>query len=359
MEKKSYLDQYFCNSRINQRVCVCTFQPKHELVGMKKLLPLLLLFFWAMLAFAQDPIFSQFYAMPLQINPGFAGSARAPRAGLAYRNQWTGFQSAYRTYAAYYEQSFDRLNSGIGFHVEGDNAGDGIFKTNRFSAVYAYRLKLTDGLALKLGLEMGVHQVSLNWDKLLFPDQLDAVNGITYNTEEIRPDATNRADLDISSGMLLLSDKFYLGVGLKHLNTPSQSILRLKNNLVPGLPIRYTFHGGSEWIVKKGNKRQEASFVSPNFLFVAQGPYKQLNVGAYASLGSVFAGTWFRHTFRNSDAVILLAGFREGPFKIGISYDATVSGLANQAGGTFELTLGLIFLNKNRPDINDCTRMFQ
>ena len=123
-------DRYFCNSRINRRVCVCTSQPKYELAGMKKLLPLLLLFFWATLAFAQDPIFSQFYAMPLQINPGFAGSARAPRAGLAYRNQWTGFQSAYRTYAAYYEQSFDRLNSGIGFHVEGDNAGDGIFKTN-------------------------------------------------------------------------------------------------------------------------------------------------------------------------------------------------------------------------------------
>ncbi|MFN0215435.1 MAG: PorP/SprF family type IX secretion system membrane protein [Saprospiraceae bacterium] len=315
--------------------------------------------FFPRLALAQDPVFSQFYAMPLQINPGFAGTALAPRAGLAYRNQWTGFQSAYRTYAAYYEQSFDRLNSGMGFNLEGDNAGNGIYKTNRFSAVYSYRLKVNDQIALKLGLEMGVHQVNLNWDKLLFPDQLDPINGISYNTEEIRPDVTSRADLDISSGLLLLSQKFYLGVGLKHLNTPSQSILRLNNNLVPGLPIRYTFHGGTDWVVKKGNKRQESSFVSPNFLFVAQGPYKQLNVGAYASLGSVFAGSWFRHTFRNSDAIILLAGFKEGPFKIGISYDATVSKLASNVGGTFELTLGLVFENKKRPDINDCTRMFQ
>jgi len=333
---------------------------------MKKLLPLLSAIafvavglFYPTLALAQDPVFSQFYAMPLQLNPAFAGTAMAPRAGIAYRNQWTGFQSAYRTYGAYYEQSFDRLNSGIGFNLEGDNAGDGIFKTNRFSAVYAYRLKVNDFIALKIGLEMGVHQVNLNWDKLLFPDQLDAMNGITYNTEEIRPDVTSRADLDISSGLLILSEKFYLGVGLKHLNTPSQSILRLNNNLVPGLPIRYTFHGGTDWIVKKGNKRQEASFVSPNFLFVAQGPYKQLNIGAYASLGPIFAGTWFRHTFRNSDAVILLVGFREGPFKIGISYDATISRLASTAGGTFELTMGFIFKNKKRPDINDCTRMFQ
>lgn len=326
---------------------------------MKKLFPLFLLFFGASLAFAQDPIFSQFYAMPLQINPSFAGSARAPRAGLAYRTQWSGFQNAYRTYAAYYEQSFDRLNSGIGFHLEGDNAGDGIYKTNRFSAAYAYRLKISDGLALKLGLEMGFHQVNLDWDKLLFPDQLDPVSGLSFNTEEIRPDMTNRTELDISSGMVLLSEHFYLGIGLKHLNTPSQSILRLNNNLVPGLPIRYNFHGGTEWVVKKGNKGQADSFVSPNFLFVAQGPYKQLNLGAYAGLGSVFAGTWYRTTFTNSDAIILLVGFRQGPVKIGLSYDATISGLANQAGTTFELTMGLIFPHKNRPDINDCTRMFQ
>ena len=79
-------------------------------------------------ASAQDPIFSQFYAMPLQVNPGFAGSAIAPRVGAAYRNQWSGFNNAYRTYALFYEQSLERLNSGIGFNLEGDNAGDGIYK---------------------------------------------------------------------------------------------------------------------------------------------------------------------------------------------------------------------------------------
>jgi type IX secretion system PorP/SprF family membrane protein len=310
-------------------------------------------------AIAQDPIFSQFYAMPLQLNPAFAGSANAPRVGLAYRNQWTGFNSAYRTYAACYEQRFDRLNSGIGFNLEGDNAGDGIFITNRFSGAYAYRLKVNELISLKLGVELGIHQVNLNWDKLLFPDQIDDVNGFVYNTAEIRPDITNRTELDISSGLLILSNKFYFGIGLKHLNTPSQSILRLKNNLVPGLPIRYTFHGGTEWIIKKGNKTQERSFVSPNFLFVAQGPYKQLNVGAYASLGQVFAGTWLRHTFQNADAAILLAGFRAGSLKIGISYDATISKLSNNAGGTFEITLGYDFQNKKRLDINDCTGMFQ
>jgi type IX secretion system PorP/SprF family membrane protein len=331
---------------------------KTELTGMKRLLFITFTFYCA-LASAQDPIFSQFYAMPLQLNPGFAGSANGPRVGLAYRNQWTGFDNAYTTYGAFYEQSFERLNSGIGFYAEGDNAGNGIYKSTKFSATYAYRLQLNDDVAIKLGVEAGIRQVGLDWLKLTFPDQIDPFNGITYNTEEIKPDATNSTALDISSGMLVLSEKFHLGFALNHLNTPNESILLANDNLFRGLPLRYTLHGGTELVVKEGNKARPSSFISPNFLFVSQGPYKQLNLGAYASIGSIYTGAWFRHTFRNSDAVILLAGFKEGIFKIGISYDVTVSGLAGQAGGTYELSLGLLFNKEKRPDINDCTRMFQ
>lgn len=331
---------------------------KPELNGMKRLL-FIALIFSSVLVSAQDPIFSQFYAMPLQINPGFAGSAQAPRAGVAYRNQWTGFNNAYRTYAAFYEQSFQRLNSGIGFYAEGDNAGEGIFKTSKFAATYAYRLQVNDDVALKLGVEAGIRQTNLDWLKLTFPDQIDPINGFTYDSEEIRPDATNSTALDISTGLLVLSEKFYVGFALNHLNTPNESILLANDNLYRGLLLRYTLHGGTEWVVKEGNKARPASFISPNFLFVSQGPYKQLNLGAYASIGAIYTGAWFRHTFRNADAVILLAGFKEGIFKIGISYDVTVSGLASHAGGTYELSLGVLFNKDKRPDINDCTRMFQ
>ncbi|MBK7939432.1 MAG: type IX secretion system membrane protein PorP/SprF [Lewinellaceae bacterium] len=118
-------------------------------------------------------------------------------------------------------------------------------------------------------------------------------------------------------------------------------------------------------MLRRGNKLQAPSFISPNFLFVSQGPYRQLNVGAYAGLGSVIAGVWYRHVL-NSDAAILMAGFRQGVFKMGISYDLTVSGLAGQSGGTYELSLGILFdknenlrKKKRRGDINDCIRMFQ
>ena len=331
---------------------------------MRKLLSALLLLAGTYAA-AQDPIFSQFYAMPLQVNPGFAGSAIAPRIGAAYRNQWSGFDNAYRTYALFYEQSLDRLNSGIGFNLEGDNAGDGIYKTTRISAVYAYRLNVTDNFALKLGIEAGAYQTTLDWNKLIFPDQIDPIGGIGNGTGEVPPEFNSRTQLDISSGLLILHDKFYLGGALKHLNTPNDGILLVNDNLSRGLPLRYTLHGGTEILVKKGNKVRQPSFISPNFLFVSQGPYQQLNVGAYAGLGSIIAGAWYRHTFRNSDALILMAGFTEGIFKMGVSYDLTVSGLSGRSGGTYELTLGFLFdqnenlRKKKRRDLNDCIRMFQ
>ncbi len=315
----------------------------------------------------QDPIFTQFYAAPLQINPGFAGNSFAPRIAVAFRNQWPGFNNAYRTYAFYYDQSIERLNSGIGFAIEGDDAGDGIYKTSRFSALYSYKLEVTRDLALKLGVEVGALQTSLDWDKLVFPNDIDPKGGITLgNSGETRPENPTNTKLDISTGLLLISPKLWLGLGLKHLNTPGESFLFANDNLSRGLPTRYTLHGGTELTLNAGNKVRPGSFLSPNFLLAAQGPFKQLVVGAYAGVGSIFGGIWYRTTFQNADAMILLVGLREGVFKFGLSYDITVSGLSSRSGGTYELTLGIELdrdevLQKRRraARLNDCLGMFR
>ena len=59
---------------------------------------------------AQDPEFSQFYAAPLYLNPAFAGSARCPRIGLNYRNQWPALNKTYITSAVSYDQHIDALS---------------------------------------------------------------------------------------------------------------------------------------------------------------------------------------------------------------------------------------------------------
>jgi len=54
---------------------------------------------------AQDPIFSQFFAAPLHLNPAFAGVSHAPRFLHKHRNQRPSWPNAYQTYAIAYEQA--------------------------------------------------------------------------------------------------------------------------------------------------------------------------------------------------------------------------------------------------------------
>ena len=316
---------------------------------------------------AQDPIFSQFYSAPLQLNPAFAGNTYAPRINLNYRNQWPELNSAYITYAASYDQFFEDLNSGFGVMIISDDAGQGLLNTNRVSGFYSYRLQIDRDFYMKFGVEGSFVQTRFDWDRFLFGDAIDATfgpispGGTPFPSEETRPAELSTTYFDISTGILVYSPQFYGGLTVKHLNTPNEGLLGVNDNLNTGLPMRIALHGGFELTVKEGNNRSQGAFISPNVMYLRQGDFNQMNAGAYGSYGPFFAGAWYRTTFSNQDAVIFLAGAQQGIFKIGYSYDITISGLAGQTGGSHEVSL-LINFDANRPrtvDYNDCFKMFR
>lgn len=314
---------------------------------------------------AQDPIFSQFYAAPLQLNPAFAGTSHYPSVHLNYRNQWTALPVAYETYAVSYDQFIDQFNSGFGINMMTDDAGNGLLKTTRVTGIFAYRVKVNRDFSLKLGVEAGAIQTRLDWDQLIFYDQLDEIEGFVGGglpTDEVRPDVLSRTFFDMSAGLLAYSKKFYGGITLKHINTPDDTYLDVNNNLHAGWPLRMTIHGGMEISLQKDNKRGTTAFISPNIMYIQQRDFAQINVGAYLSLSPVFVGAWYRQTFSNSDALIALIGVQKGIFKMGYSYDVTVSSLGNSTtAGSHEISIGFNF-GANRAgkiDHNDCFNMFR
>lgn len=321
---------------------------------------------------AQDPVFSQFYAAPLQLNPAFAGVTYAPRVTLNYRNQWPSLNKAYVTYAVAYEQTLETLNSGIGLMAMADDAGDGTYKTNRFAAVYGYKVQVGNEFAVKLGIEAGIMQASVDWDRLVFLDQLNPETGSVdpfgnpNETGEIRPENLTNTKFDVSAGLLAYGGNFYGGIAVKHLNRPDESLLLVNDNLNVGLPLRTTIHAGAEISLSTGNNRRGDAFISPNIMYIKQADFGQINAGAYAGFGRVYAGLWYRHALTNGDAVIGLVGFREGIFRIGYSYDVTVSSLALYgSGGAHEISVSINFdesdsVKKRRKAsrYNDCFKMF-
>ncbi|RMF20314.1 MAG: type IX secretion system membrane protein PorP/SprF [Bacteroidetes bacterium] len=321
----------------------------------------------------QDPIFTQFYAAPLTLSPAFAGNTYAPRIALNYRNQWPAVvdgTTAFATYAASYEQFLAPLNSGIGVLVKADDAGGGMYKINKFAVAYAYRIAVNEEFNLKIGLEAGGRQVSVDWDRLIFPDQLDPKNGPVIPTNELRPEVTNKTYFDVGAGLLAYGSTFYGGVSLKHLTTPDESLLDGNPILNEGLALRLSVHAGAQFALPHSpysRGRWGGAFVSPNVLYIKQADQGQLNAGAYVSWGQLFFGAWYRHAFTNPDAVIGLIGYQWEVFKVGYSYDFTVSELAGApSGGSHELSLVINLDNsekvrrrRQQERYNDCFKLFR
>lgn len=316
---------------------------------------------------AQDPIFSQFYNAPNQINPAFTGNTEGPFVATNYRLQWPGFSSVYNTYMLSYDQFSPRLNSGFGISLLEDDAGDGTLKTTKISGLYSYRVFVANKTYLKLGMELGVVQYRLDPTKLIFFDQLDpqfgaiSPGGTPYPTQENLSDVGTNFYPDIGAGIMIYSTKYYGGIGLKHLNNPDNGFLNNIENINRGIPIRFTIHAGMQINLEKGNISNRSAFISPNIVYVKQGPFRQINAGAYVDFGGFFTGLWYRDTANNADAVIGSLGVRSGIYKISYSYDLTVSGLGVNSGGSHEIGIILNFdsLLPKDSKYNDCLSLFR
>lgn len=313
---------------------------------------------------AQDPVFSQFYASPLQLNPALTGSADAPVFHLNYRNQWPSIANAYNTYALSYNQLFPKLNSGFGINLMGDIAGAGIYSATQVGISYAYQLQFFRGdMYVRLGLEGNLISKKLNWDKLIFLDQLDAdtgpydANGVLNPSSEQR-NFQNINYFDLGLGALLYTPYFYTGFALKHITSPKESFLRQSNNPLE-LPMRIVAHAGGQIPIGKRNIFKTKSFLNPAVLFTKQREFMQLVGGMNFQISFITLGAWYRHAFTNPDAVIMNLGTEFKFVKLMYSYDLTVSQLGINSGGAHEISLIFNFENKNKgTDYNNCLKIF-
>jgi len=343
------------------------------------ILSLILLF--GLKSWAQDPIFSQFYNAPLQINPAFAGISEDPVIAVNYRDQGPGLvqrfgfpNGAYTTYAASYDQYFPTANSGIGLMVIGDTAGEGtrggnLLSTIGISGFYSYNLNVNDEYFLKFGLEAGVTQSRINWSELCFLDQLQNNPGSSCQTlptgstsSSAPPGNLSNSYFDVSMGIMLYSSRYYGGVSIKHLNTPDYNFYQTQTNLADGLPVRMTVHGGYQINLDPTQRRTFGAYIAPNFLYTRQAELSQLNVGAIIGYQHFFLGGWYRHAFGNADAAILSAGTAVGKIKVSYSFDFTVSRLSiNNTRGAHEV--GIIYnfarVEDKKSNINDCFSIFR
>ncbi|MBI2258326.1 MAG: type IX secretion system membrane protein PorP/SprF [Flavobacteriia bacterium] len=300
----------------------------------KYLIILLLTVIQAQFTFSQDPTFTQFYANPLYLNPALAGSHGCPRFNLNYRNEWPKLSSNYVTYSASYDTYIKGISGGLGFLAVHDRQGAGTINTSHLGLIYSFHMKLTRKFSMMFGAKAAWFQKTLDWDKLTFGDMIDPRKGFIYQTGDVRINDGQKGFFDASAGMVGFSKRFYVGIAAHHLNRPNESMIQGESKL----PIRYTFHAGAEIPLGTKSKYVTKTYLLPSVIFQYQRGFMEMNIGTYVRYGVFTAGLWYR----NRDAFIMVIGLQAGKFRIGYSYDLTVSKLNNGvSGGSHEVSLGL------------------
>ncbi|NOT36512.1 MAG: PorP/SprF family type IX secretion system membrane protein [Saprospiraceae bacterium] len=318
---------------------------------------------------AQDPVFSQYYSSPLQINPAFTGLLDGVRLGANYRNQWPFIDQSFKSYVTYnlfYDQFFTSIKSGFGMEITSDQAGDGFMRNTKISGFYGYKIPINrKGHVIKGGLELAYVNMSIGWDKFIFRDQIDPVNGYqtgggTIISKDIRPQDIKPNYIDIGMGILYYSPLYYVGASIKHMNSPDIGILVNASSGGTSLPPRINIHSGFE-IPLYNDSRKKRHILSPSMAIITQSSFFQLNVGTQYLFNNIYTGLFYRHARLNPDAAILILGFKKDNYKIGYSFDFTVSSLTISQGGSHELSFLYQIPGKagKSSNVSDCFEAFR
>lgn len=282
---------------------------------------------------AQDLEFSQFYANPIYLNPAFAGTNGCARFATNYRNQWPQLTGNFVSFAASYDQYFDNINGGFGVTAVHDRMAGNTLNHSHISLIYSYHLPINRKWTALFGAQATWNQKFLDWSQLSFGDQIDSRRGFIYPTQDVVRGGSI-GFFDASAGFIIFNEKFNIGVAAKHLNRPNESVIVGESKM----PIRITAHTSATIPLGTKSQYRNVTQIMPTALYSYQQGMQQLSLGTYIKYSSFTAGAFLR----TDDAFILTVGIELEDFKVGYSYDVTVSQLNNGvSGGAHEVSLGL------------------
>lgn len=316
--------------------------------------------------FAQDLHFSQFYAAPLNANPGNTGAINADiRVYSLYRMQWFTVTNPYKTFniAADGPIFKKRMLSddffAAGINITNDNDGPVRLKTQSYNALVSYT-KFIGGRQkhnITLGYTIGYNIKSVALGGVMWDSQYDP-NAGTYNpaygTDE---GGGGIAYLDMSTGLVwnFRTNHLFrsaLGFSFHHFTAPRVSIIGGSERLIPKLGVQWNF----------AYKLSETSNTTllPSFIAYQQGTSLLLNGGLNVKYvleeasrytdnqtdKAFYIGVFYR--FRDAVYVTFRYDYKE--FSFGAAYDINASKLieATKTVGGFEIFLQYKGIFKNK-----------
>jgi type IX secretion system PorP/SprF family membrane protein len=316
---------------------------------MKHLYIFILVFILSAPAVAQDIHYSQFFNAPLLLNPALTGFTPGQyRVAVNYRNQWfsatnLGFgKSPFMTTAIGGDVPIHIKNDvlGVGLFIMDDQAGANTFSTVMTCASVSYIKTLGKNQRQRLagGFEAGYTAETVNPQNFQWASQFTDnvfMNSLPTNESLLH---THIGYLNMNAGLFWFghfNDYFgmYAGGSFFNVTTPKFDVLAGENR---DLYWRWNMHTGLDLSLSRKNKEGTKYHILPSMMYMNQGPDNQFNLGLgfgadFTESMMLTVGLYSRFNTLNvgvnPDAIIPYLAFDLKGFKLGMSYDATISTL--------------------------------
>ena len=121
---------------------------------------------------------------------------------------------------------------------------------------------------------------SIDWNRLIFGDMIDAREGVIYETQQSFGEPVNY--FDFSAGAMIFTDYFFGGFVVDHLTEPAEGLL---DRYATSLPRKYTFHAGANiplgkmWKKDRGDLSEHHGYPTKRIYTSEHGPLPE-NEGA-------------------------------------------------------------------------------
>jgi type IX secretion system PorP/SprF family membrane protein len=223
---------------------------------------------------AQDPLFSQFFAQKMYLNPALTGYEGGVLASFTTRDQWRnigGSDAVFKTQQIEAAIDMPRLRSAFGLQLFSNDMGNSPENTlnwQKASFSYAFRNRSCNPYndpdwEMSLGFRLSYNRFRIDYNNYIFGSQLDPIYG--FNPQAPNPLSGISTGLgqdqffDLDAGLAFRfrnlswrgssEDHLLLGLAVSHLPSRNGGFLGL------GSPqsLRATFHGS--YIIKIGGRR--------------------------------------------------------------------------------------------------------
>lgn len=312
---------------------------------------------------AQDPNYSQFYSNILYYNPAYAGISQGFRARFDYRKQWPNLQNDFKTYNFNSDISIREFpgSGGLGLIFNKDKSGSGYMETVNAGLMTSVRIRLAQSVLTQVGVSASYVQKYVDWERLVFTDQLDPRYGNIYETQFIPPGDNRVSYPDFAAGAVIRFAQTTvgntniigsMGLAAHHLFEPNESYFeqtsKLPRKIVVHADIVFEREGYSRQFGRSsGGSTYSSQKFNPGVYYMKQGEFQTYGFGINLYYKTLYGGLWYRNNdfdFVNSEAVVLMLGinaqFNEGSrMKILYSYDLGMSEYLASSGGAHEISI--------------------